>query len=79
MNSDCKIAFSHILEIRDVPMVIVRMDKLSISKMLVLHTEFTSYDTLVLNTKYWECEMNILDKREAFFSVTVLKERGIQR
>jgi len=60
-------------------MVIVRMDKLSISKMLVLHTEFTSYDTLVLNTKYWECEMNILDKREAFFSVTVLKERGIQR
>lgn len=60
-------------------MVSLKMDILSISKMLVLHTEFTSYDTLVLNTKYWECEMDILDGKEAFFSVTVLKERGIQR
>jgi len=60
-------------------MVTLKMDTQGISKMLVLHTEFTSYDTLVLNTKYWECEMNILDRRETFFSVTVLKERGIQR
>jgi hypothetical protein len=60
-------------------MVTMKMDTLSISKMLVLHTEFTSYDTSVLNTKYWECEMNVLDRREAFFSVTVQKERGTQR
>jgi hypothetical protein len=63
----------------DVSMVSLKIDTLSISKMLVLHKEFTSYDTIVLNAKYWEYEMNILGRKEAFFSVTVLKERGIQR